>query len=80
MAKLPTLQETERAILDVFKQFGTRPNESIRTISLTSLLSGSNPFRADDLNAAVQSMADKGWIGSNRAGFYTLTEAGFEQV
>ncbi len=80
MAILPTLEDAERAILDVFLKFGTRPGESIKSISLTSLMAGESPFRSDDLNAALQSMMDKGWIDVPSEGFYSLTAAGFEQV
>jgi DNA-binding transcriptional regulator PaaX len=80
MATLPTAEEAERAILNVFKRFGTRPGESIKSIALMDLMAGSNPFRVDDLNAALQAMAGKGWIEERRTGFYTLTEAGYAAV
>ncbi|WP_143451422.1 hypothetical protein [Janthinobacterium sp. 13] len=60
MASLPTLEDAERAILDVFAEKGTRPGESIKGIVLTDLMVGNPaPFRADDLNAALASMAEK---------------------
>lgn len=80
MAKLPTLQEAERATLDVFKRFGTRPGEGIKMIALTDLMAGDSPFRAEDLNAALQSLADKKWIEVPRDGFYSLTALGYEAV
>lgn len=81
MASLPSLEEAERAILDVFADKGTRPGESIKSIVLTDLLVGDPPpFRADNLNAALQSMAQKGWITEKLQGFYTLTDVGFAQV
>lgn len=80
MATTPTLQDAERAILGVFQRFGTRPGESIKVISLNNLMVGENSFRAEELNAAVQAMADKEWIGSSRSGFVTLTDAGFKQL
>lgn len=81
MASLPTLEDAERAILDVFAEKGTRPGESIKGIVLTDLMVGNPaPFRADDLNAALTSMAEKGWIFQKLAGWYTLTEDGFAQV
>lgn len=80
MATQPSLDEAERAILAVFQRFGTRPGESIKMIALTDLTVGPDSFRADELNVALQSMADKGWIGAGRTGFYTLTDAGYAQL
>ena len=81
MASLPTLEDSERAILDIFAEKGTRPGESIKSLDLTDLLVGDpTPFRADDLNAALQSMVAKGWITVKFGDFYTLTDAGFAQV
>lgn len=75
MASLPTLEDAERAILDVLADKGTRPGESITGIVLTNLMAGNPPsFRADDLNAALNSMAAKGWIVQKLASFYTLTD------
>lgn len=81
MASLPTLQDAERAILDVYADKGTRPGESIKGIVLTDLMVGNPaPFRADDLNNALASMVAKGWIVEKMADFYTLTDDGFAQV
>jgi len=82
MATLPTLQESERAILDIFKESGTRAGESIKNIVLTDLMTG-NParFRSDELNVAIKSMHDKKWIdASSRDGFIKLLDLGFTQV
>ena len=80
MASIPTKEQAERAILNVFKRFGTRPGESIKMIALTDLMAGASPFRSDDVNAALQAMADKNWIEVRLNGFYTLTELGFAAV
>ena len=80
MATLPSLEEAARAILDVFGRHGTRPGEGIMQQSLMPLMEGRNPFRADDLNKALQSMETKGWVEIKREGFITLTEAGYSQV
>ena len=83
MAALPTLEQAECAILDVFKEHGTRPGESIRSIALTDLTTGKgeHQFRTDDINAAISSMHDKDWIDAAvQNGFYVLLDAGFEQV
>ncbi len=80
MANVPTQQDAELAILDVFQHFGTRPGESIKMIAINDLMVGENSFRADELNAAVRSMADKEWISANRPGFFTLTDKGFKQL
>lgn len=80
MASLPTLEEAERAILEVFARFNTRPDESIKFIALTDLMTGVNPFRSDDLNAALQSMAAKKWVEERTPGFLTLTTEGFAAI
>lgn len=81
MATLPSLEDAERAILDVFAEKGTRPGESVKSLVLTDLLVGNPPpFRASDLNAAIQSMKVKGWIEEKLAGFYSLSANGFDEV
>lgn len=80
MATMPTIEDAERAILGVFDRMGSGPGESVKMVALMGLQSGRIRFTAAETNAALQSMADKGWIGSNRPGFYTLTELGFEQI
>ncbi|NDU80322.1 MAG: hypothetical protein G3I11_03085 [Ferrovum sp.] len=82
MATLPTLQESERAILDVFKQRGTKPEEGIKRIMLIDLTTGNPPyFRSDDLNAAIISKHDKNWIdASSSDDWITLRPLGFAEV
>lgn len=83
MAALPTLEESERAILDVFKEHGTRPDGHIKSIALSSLMSGDGGFKADDLNPALESMHGKKWIdisGLQRQATIKLLELGFEQI
>jgi hypothetical protein len=80
MATLPTLEDAERAILDVFKRMGTRPGEGIMQQALYPLMEGVGRLEADDLNKALQSMETKGWIESKRAGFITLTKLGYAEV
>jgi hypothetical protein len=82
MASLPSLEEAERAILDIFEDQGTRPGESIRSLVVSNrLLAGDERrFRHEDLVAALESMQAKGWITVKSDMFYMLTEAGFAQV
>lgn len=61
MASIPTLEDAERAILDIFSDKGTRPGESIRSLVVSDLLAGNPPpFRYAELVAAVESMVAKG--------------------
>lgn len=80
MATLPTLEEAERFVLDLFESFGTRPGESIKTINLSIKLAGTQ-FRAADIQHAVDSMIEKKWVEWRLGGqFLALTEEGFVQV
>lgn len=81
MASLPTIEEAERAILDIFSQKGTRPGESIKLLVLTELMAGNPPpFRKPELDAALTSMEAKKWVEFRTSGFLALTELGFAQV
>jgi hypothetical protein len=80
MARRPTLQEAERAVLDVFRRLETQPGESIVTIGLGSRMYFAPTLREEEIDAALKSLADKKWIELRRAGRCTLTDLGFAQV
>ncbi len=82
MAKLPTAAEAEQEVLKVFDKFGVRPNE---VLMLRSLLSNwdHTRFRMQDLQDALQSLADAGAIymkANGPAGSFFLTEKGYDLV
>lgn len=80
MPALPTLEEAERFILGMFNKRSSRPGESIRTLNLMTGIEGTH-FRGDDINQALDSMIEKGWIELRQGGhFLALTEEGFAQV
>jgi hypothetical protein len=80
MAVQPTLADAEHAILGVFKHQGARPGEAVKTLAFNDLMVGEGSFRSDELNAALQSMYEKGWVAEARPGFVKLTEAGFAEI
>lgn len=82
MASKPSLEEAERAILDIFEEKGTRPGESIRNLVVTDyLLTGDDrKFRHEDVVEALNSMASKGWITVRDGMWYVLTDAGYAEV
>jgi hypothetical protein len=83
MTTRPTLEETERAILNIFKEHGTRANECIKSIVLSPLISGEGRFIADEINDALSSMHNKEWIDASyieRQQSIKLLIDGFAQV
>ena len=81
MATLPTPQETERVILDVFKNRGARPGEPIMLLDALNPFMVSRNYSAADFNQALRSMGEKGWIVEVRGGqAHSLTEAGYTEV
>ena len=80
MAKPPTTEETIRAILNSIATFSVRAGEIAPLMGIQLQLDKLG-FRADDINPALQAMAERGWIeGSGSGKFIKLTEAGFEQL
>lgn len=80
MATVPTLEESERHLLNVFAKFGIRPGEVLAQVSIISSVNH-NRFRSSDLNEALESMFAKGWIEDGQGpGWFRLTEAGFAAI
>lgn len=80
MTQRPTLQEAERAVLNVFRQANTQPGESLVTIGLVGRMFFTPILHEEEIDAALKSLADKKWIELRRAGVCTLTELGFVEV
>lgn len=80
---LPTLEETEQAILAVFQKKYTRPDT---TVNLHTILFGIGGypirFTADDINVALKSMQQKGWIelGQSYPNSIKLLNNGYLQI
>jgi len=76
-ASLPTLEICEQAILDTFAKRGIRPGKGIQSLDLLELTIGNPPpFRATELNAALDSLQKKGCIDTvTRPGTTILLEA-----
>jgi|UPI00056B36A1 hypothetical protein len=82
MAMQPAVEEAERAILELYKKNGKRPDHYITHVALmSSLTDGVQRFTADDFNTAIKSMHEKGWIdATKKQGFYFLLDLGFAQI
>lgn len=75
MAKAPTIEETTRAIFDAISTYNPRAGEIVPLMGIHMKLHAAG-FRADDLNAALGDMQEKGLIeGSGK--FIKLTDEGF---
>lgn len=73
-------QLAERAILDTFARIGKGAGDHLQMVALMALLDGNALFTAADMNAALQGMADKGWIEVGRANTYVLTPFGARAI
>lgn len=78
MATLPTIAQTERAVLDAISSYNIRPNEIVPLMGIHAKLQEAG-FRADDINAALQSMVDKNWI-TPASIFIKTTDDGFAAI
>jgi hypothetical protein len=79
MARLPTVEETNRAILDCLLHYVHGPGEvaPLMPIQMSLAQLGHN---ADAFQAALTDMAERGWIEEARAGFIRVTTTGFEAI
>jgi hypothetical protein len=79
MAQLPTVEESERFILDIYKQRGIRVNEMLIYGVFLLELQKQSKFIEDDLQAGFKSLIQKGMI-IEKEGKYFLTNSGFEAM
>lgn len=80
MATPPTLQDAERHLLNIFEKFGTRPGDNLRAVSIMTN-TDYRRFTADELNAALASMYEKGWIKNGQMpDSFELTADGFAAI
>jgi len=79
MAHLPTLEESKRFILDIYKKKGIRSGEMLPLGVFLAVLNRQSKFREDDLRAGLKSLIQKGMI-IEKEGKYFLTDSGFEEL
>jgi hypothetical protein len=79
MAQLPNDDDKARMVLDVFKNFGTRPDEVVMPQNIMAV-SVKRGWNYQDLLDGLQIAADRGWIENGPNGTIRLTEEGFAQV
>lgn len=70
----------ERAILETFARMGKGAGDHLQMVALMSLINGDAPYTTADMNAALQGMADKGWIEPGRPNTYVLTPDGAKAI
>jgi len=79
MADLPTLKESERFVLGIFKKYNVRADETLPKRIVQASLNTPGRFRAEDVISGIESLKAKGMIEEVN-GKYKLTEAGFEAM
>jgi len=79
MAELPTLEEIERAILDIFSTLNVRADENLMPQILHAHWVKKPEFRSDDLISGLNSLVQKEHLVENETS-YTLTEKGFKAI
>lgn len=77
---MTSIQLAEQAICAMLRRMGKGPNEHFQFVALMKLLDGEPPFTSADMNAALQGMADQGWIESGRPNTYVLTPLGAKAI
>lgn len=75
MAKVPTVEETTRAILDQVATYNPRAGEIVPLMGVMLKLDKLG-FRHDEVNAAFEDMEAKGLVAF-KSSFLMLTDAGF---
>ena len=80
MATLPTPGENARAILDIFKHFNTRPDESLRINNFLAIWVKKG-FRGADFDSGMTYAKQNGWVVEIQPNeVYKLTEIGFAEA
>ena len=79
MAVVPTPEDVARAILKcAVNQFHVRPGEIAPIPGIQTKLHPQ--YSADDLNAGLNFLVQKGWITLSPPNFLKLTDAGFAEA
>ena len=75
MAQVPTVEQVERALLDVFQYYKSRTGDCLEEhhfrVQLTQV-----GFTSDDLNRGMESLVNKGFVKLKGTAF-CLTDKGF---
>ena len=79
MAKIPTIEDTKRAILDVISSYKVRPNEIFPIVQISVKLQ-ERGFRNTDIDPALEQMVNDGWLLPSNGPHWTITESGFAQL
>ena len=80
MATAPTIEQVERAIMEEISQRHLRGGDTFPTMPININLQKAG-YKAAEIYAALQAMADKGWIETAQSPkFLRLTDAGFAEI
>lgn len=78
MATLPTIEELEKEVFKIFKHFGSKPGDVLRSNSFDAIWFKSPSRTGEELGRALKSMVDKGYIDELESGnAFRLTDKGF---
>ena len=78
MAHLPTLEESERFVLDIYKQSNIRAGEMLPLgVFLAEVTE--QKVREEDFNSGMKNLKEKGMIEEKNGKFF-LTELGFKAI
>jgi hypothetical protein len=78
MAVLPTREENVHKILEIYKQFGSRPGHVLRVNNFVAV-GARRRWEMSDLQQGLNSAIERGWITEKTGGF-ELTESGFAEM
>jgi hypothetical protein len=79
MANVPTREECERFILDVYKRKGARAGDMLHWGIFEASREEQNRFREEDMTSGLESLKEKDMI-KQAGNKYSLTETGFEAM
>jgi len=78
MAELPTTEEMERVILDIFKEFNVRSGEILLLQNFLSAIANTK-YRTEDFERGMDSLIEKGHVTKKDNRFF-LTDSGFQEM
>ena len=78
MAILPTTEENAHKILEIYRQFKSRPGHVLRVNNFVAV-GARRRWEMSDLQQGLEFAIQHGWIGEKSGGF-ELTESGFSEM
>lgn len=79
MATLPTPEENARKVLQIFKDFRTRPGETLGRNSIYAIAAEKN-WPIADMEEGIKYGQDNDWFEDGPNGGILLTESGYAEI